>query len=281
MRTRGLSPVYQPIHAAVERGHGKAEALRACNALAALAALLGCEDDPRQLITSPPDDVLEAWTQLHGRHKWVKRHCNRVLAALCRALTHLPAPAAVMALRPRECAPAKVVLMEAQRSWLRQFPLHACLPLRLRRLSPASLAYRVIHELMDLLSSQLRSVSKQNLQTAATLLHHLTFDGTTIFHPQPVPTTKEQAWKALQAVTALGWIARYRTLYAARRPLSVSHFQRHICYLSLVHHRVLGGTPCIPAVTSSSRRMVFQTNTTTSSSSSSFYSHTDSAPGCT
>ena len=81
---------------------------------------------------------------------------------------------------------------------------------------------------------------------------------------------------ALRDVSAREWIDQYRHLYESTALLSVTHFQRHIRYISLLHQRVLGGVaPFIPVPNSNAGRCLTRSATTTSSLSTSSSENND------
>lgn len=243
-----------------------------------LAGLSGCQADVAHAVAT--------WRAMCDAYRWHGRHRQRVARALARALgVVVPALADVLLVG---VAQGGGVHFESDRSFHHRFSLHECLPLRVRRLTPHHVHYRVLHELLDGMANHLQSVSKHHLQAIGTLLDGLIFaDAVGVGGDDDDTTTKDDVLRRLRGVKAREWILRYHRMMKGRggasRRMSFLHFQRQMKYVSTLHHRVLGNSPAIPIARGAGRvvhpgdgdgdtvlpELAFRGNSSASSSSSS------------
>lgn len=179
-----------------------------------------------------------AWDRMVTTAGLCGQYRERVRTALSAALSVLvPALAVVIqpARRPGRSSCLHVSpstrFLAMRSAVVREFSVQECLPLSVRRQEPTASRYRVLVKVGERLGSEaLRSVSKSNMQKILLFVHRLL--------PKNHEGDHQQMWSTMAQWRAPDWLELYAAVTRTDPRISLTHLQRHLRILYLLHHRI-------------------------------------------
>lgn len=179
-----------------------------------------------------------AWQMILESGNWNKKHASKVRTYLSRVLLHL-VPALAYIVNPTIRTFQKDTIFQVERSFLREFTLHDCLPLRVRALTSRSIEYRILARVMDEMASHLKSVSKGHLQRMALFMDAIINGGGIQKRIANEQTDVEDIWSVMRKMKPIVWLRRFDEMFCSREKVTFEHFKRQIRHLHVLHCKVL------------------------------------------
>ena len=196
-------------------------------------------------ITGGRDDMAiarEAWLEMSREGAWHRTHLCRVRRELSQLLG-LVVPALRYAVDPAKAPdPQMGMVYMADRSSMRTFTMHDCLPLRMKGDAAPRGEREVLSRLVDEVTSGLHNVSRQHVYKIALFVDNVVFGRgvpqrgriTGADVADLSPSSVDACVVRLRRLTARDWLHRYQGLYAVGG-VSFDQFKRHMRYLAILH----------------------------------------------
>lgn len=254
-----VRPAYQEVHdKLVSDQKGKGRIGLCVTYLAAYVAtynLLGADNnlpdhlayDLTPLVTGNDNQrAQDAWVTMQRHAGWTPAHRDRVQGHISRALS-VCAPGLSKVVNPGMRARSEMVVLRNERSHMKTYVLHDCIPLKYRRMSVNDSRYRTLQYIGKEFARHSRSVSKGYMQSTLAFLARIICSD-----PQPLVDagdSYEAIVGRLRQMDAKAWLRRYEYVQPNAERVAFPTFKGEMRLLRTLHCRILqpGARLVIPA----------------------------------